>query len=180
MGCVLQPGDVIADLALKPGQTTSDAVQPSQIIDECAAAFTLNLSDVNSSFNTADPNPNDAELGYELQGDGNAYIIEQPDTSGGPPNFIQIFGVTDWIDDKGEAGGIFHARMNQNSGDVLDGQSSPLNVWRQLGVDSFIFVLSGNGAFNTFDFNGTAEISDDGGATTIDSATIILQLNIDP
>lgn len=141
-------------------------------------SFTLSVQDVTETMDVANPNPNDATIGYELQSNGNAFWIEQEDSSGGPANFNQVYAGVDWIDDKSNlVGGLYHARMTQNFGDTLD--QGVLNVWRDLITEGFVFTIVGNND-GIFTFNGTVEISDDGGSTVIDSATISLELTIQP
>lgn len=141
-------------------------------------AYTLSVTDVTiQEFSTAPAAFQSKSAGYELQGDGNTYALTQADDSGGPPNFNIVNILTDWLDNKAEAAGAtVHVRMTQTGGTgVLGGGSGALNVWLEVGVDATIWVVvteSGNGFQN---FIGTIEISDDGGSTTADSATVTLE-----
>lgn len=176
MGCVLQPGDVISAAALQPGQTTSDAVQPGQEIDICIQEI-VNLTNVTiQEFSTA-PAIGDKEAGYEVQVNGNVFSVTNEDNGAGPPTFLALNSLTDWIDNKSYVL-TYHARMNKTGGaGVLGAGSSPENVWREIGVDSALWLLQeGNGA-GSVSWNGLIEISDDGGSTTLDSATITLETN---
>lgn len=139
-------------------------------------AETVNLTNATvQEFSTA-PSAGDKEAGYEVLNTGNVQSVVNEDNGAGPPTFNQLNPVTDWIDNKSYVG-TYHARMTQDSGDALGAGSSPLNAWREIGVDTALWLLqSGNGAgFQSF--VGTIEISDDGGSTTLDSATITLETN---
>lgn len=180
MGCVLQPGEDIPTAALKPGDTTSEAVQPGQDIDFCfvAPSEVAQINNVSRFFQTPTVSPNEASLGWELQSGGFSVIIESADTGGGPPDFFTQNLGTDWVIPRPPVG-VYHARWNQTGGGgSADLSSTAQNVW---------VPLSGGLIFNmTEQFDGfyqiqaLVEISDDGGLSVLDSATVDLQFQIDP
>lgn len=183
MGCVLQPGDVIAVAALQPGQTTSDAVQPSQEIDICAMPVldVVTLNNVSRFFQTNEKGPgfSDSSLGWELQDGSNSVIIENEDNGGGPPNFFTQFFPSNWVEPKPPAG-AYHARWNQTGGGgAADGSSTAQNVWVPITGGGLIFVIT-EANFGTYQIIANVEISDDAGATTLVSATVDLTLDLTP
>lgn len=123
------------------------------------------------------PTLGDKEAGYEVLDTGNVQSVTNEDNGAGPPTFIQLNAVTDWNDNKSYVN-TYHARMTATGGSgSLGAGSSPLNAWREIGVDSALWLLqSGNGS-GFVDWIGTIEISDDGGSTTLDSASITLETN---
>ena len=97
------------------------------------------------------------EAGYELQNDGD--IIEST-TDGGSVD------TGDWITPKGASGiGAFSVRATLNSGTLSSGTTGS---WLSLSTTR-IWVVGPGGAANL-----TIEISSDGGATVLTSATVVL------
>ncbi len=134
------------------------------------------LSVTNATISEFSPPPTTVKVaGYELQGDGNTYSITNEDDNTGPPTFIAINMLTDWINIKSFVG-VYHARMTNIGGSTsLSSGSAPLNVWLLLGVDSTIWTIEESAGSMFQDWIGTIEVSDDGGSTTEDSATITLE-----
>jgi len=176
MGCVLQPGEDIPTSALKPGDTTSEAVQPGQDIDDCfvAPVETLNLTDLTiQEFSTA-PAIGNKVAGYELQSNGGAFTIKSDDDGAGPPNFAQPVP-TDFVDPKPGAG-TYHVRFTQTGGSASIAQGT-LNVWLEIGVASTLITIEQPNGAGFQDWQGTAELSEDGGSSTVDTANITLETN---
>ena len=105
MGCVLQPGEVNAVAALQPGQTTSDAVQPGQDIDNCGAPA---------------PPPGNIALSAVFNADAPAFVgYGFRLTPGGSFDWTNDGGVfwnengfgTEWVDDGGVSNAQFEARV---------------------------------------------------------------------
>lgn len=175
MGCVLQPGEAIPAAALKPGDTTSESVQPGQDIDFCAppvAPETLNLTNTTvQEFSTA-PAIGNKLAGYELQGNGGAFTLRADDDGAGPPNFAQPVP-TDFVDPKPGAG-TYHVRFTQTGGNATIAQGT-LNVWLEIGVASTLVTIEEPNGSGFRNWIGTAELSEDGGSSTVDTANITLE-----
>lgn len=177
----LQPGNQILT-GLEPGDLTAESTQPGDNIDVCPPGVILTMSGSSRIYAPTDPQPNNASMHYELQSNGNVFAVLNPDEGAGPPSFVQEQTLTDWIRPIIAAAGpgVYHGRMVQNSGDPLSAQSDALNTWIDLVTGGgFIFGLEGQGVI-TLNANMTCSLSDDGGATVIDSASVILQLAIQP
>lgn len=115
------------------------------------------------SFNLSNVNPttitygSSAQSGYRLANDGYAY---QKNTFG----WVQI--AADFIDPKSETGTGIHVRMVKLSGSTVSGPTG----WVDTSVDrEWTLTRSTPG---TFTASYRAEVSDDGGTTVRDSATI--------
>ena len=137
----------------------------------------VNVTAVTITEASTAPASGDKEAGYEVLDNGNVQSIVNEDNGAGGPSFTQLNHLTDWIDNKSYTA-TYHARMTATGGSgSLGASSSPLGVWREIGVDSALWILqSGNGS-GFVDWVGTIEISDDAGATTLDSASITLETN---
>ncbi len=118
----------------------------------------------------------DLNCGIEIRTDGTMYSITG-DTGTGGPVFSQIFSSTDWIIPNSAASKrTYHVRMTKNSGDTLAGGSSAEGSWIELDdTKSWYLTRTLAGAE---DYNGTLEISADGGSTVLDSATYIFDLDV--
>lgn len=140
-----------------------------------APAETVNVTTLTVNEASAAPTLGDKEAGYEILDTGFVNTITNEDNGAGGPTFGNPNSLTDWIDVKAYVG-TYHARMTNTGGSgSLGAQSSPLNSWREIGVDTALWILeSGNGS-GFVDWEGLIEISDDGGSTVLDSATITLE-----
>jgi hypothetical protein len=133
----------------------------------------LNVTDVTvQEFSTA-PTLNNKVAGYELQVDGNAYAVTSEDDGAGLPNFSAQNPLTDWIDYKSYVG-TYHCRMTNTGGSASLGQGT-LNTWLEIGVDACIWTIENGNGSGFQNWTGTIEVSDDGGSTTADSASITLE-----
>lgn len=180
MGCVLQPGEDLPTAALKPGDTTSESVQPGQDIDVCVVVplEVAQINNVTRFFQTPDVQPNDSSLGWELQSGGFSVIIESADTGGGPPNFTNVNQGTDWVIPRPPVA-VYHGRWNQTGGGATaDPSSTAQNVWVPLS-GGLIIDMQEQGV-NTFQIVALVEISDDAGSTVLDSAVVDLTLDLTP
>jgi hypothetical protein len=109
VGCVLQPGEDIPAAALKPGDTTSDSVQPGQEIDVCVtAAPPGNLTMTNIFENSQSFGTDQSECGIRMLANGNYQWSAEASFT--PFWNDQDFG-TEWIDDGGASAEQFEARV---------------------------------------------------------------------
>ena len=180
MGCVLQPGEVNAVAALQPGDTTSEAVQPGQDIDDCFVAPTevVQINNTNRFFQTQELGPvfSESALGYELQPGGFAFFIENADTGGGPPNFLVTNIGTDWVVPRPAVAPV-HARWNQvGGGGSPDGSSTAQNIWVPLS-GGIIFVMTEANA-GMYQIVANVDLSLDGGLSVHDTAVVDITLEL--
>ncbi len=173
MGCVLQPGEDIAVAALKPGETTSESVQPGQEIDLCppdGPVYVLTLNDFQQDTVGADPTAFGSMVaGYNPQNSGIVFRFFEEDSNNNNPTLQQFFGVTNWVDNKAVAGigssEIIYCRFQQTGGSgVLGFGSSPMNTWLRMSgpapeTNLVLLVTPAGTAFD--DWQGTCEISRD-------------------
>lgn len=192
MGCVLQPGEDIPTAALKPGDTTSESVQPGQDIDFClppGPVTTYPVSDANKLFTVSESGIGgffgNATITYRWTIGGQHEFETNSDDGQFPPDFPPelINGGFDWINPKAARLGpeTYHFRATNFSGDFVSG--SPKDVWLEIqGNGPFEYVLAGNSA-NFFSASFTVALSLDGGATILNNPAggdIILDLDIQP
>jgi hypothetical protein len=188
MGCVLQPGEDLPTSALKPGDTTSNAVQPGQEIDVCgppASIFTLTVDDFVQATEGSDPTAfGEMAAGWQAQNNGFVFSFEWLDSNVGMPDETQFFGVTNWVDDKAIGGfastDIIYCRFQQTGGSgTLGFGSSPMNTWLRMSgpapQGNLVILVSPAGA-GFEDWQGTVELSRDM-VVIEDSATIQLSTN---
>jgi hypothetical protein len=188
MGCVLQPGDEVPDHALKPGQTTSDAVQPSTEIDLCppdGPVFALTINDFVQNTSGSDPSTGfDPKMlaGIELQNNGYVWRYEDEDSNDGFDSVTQVFPFEQYIEPKQVAADQIvqvYARASQTGGSgTLGFGSSPLDVWRTItgplgGLENMLLLMVSDAGTPFDDWLGTIELSRDQ-VIIEDSATITL------
>lgn len=143
-------------------------------IQAAAGADLVNVTNATIQEFSAAPTLGEKEAGYEVQNNGNTVAVTNEDNGAGPPTFNTLNILTDWIDNKSYSG-TYHARFTQTGGSGSLVNSAPLNVWREIGVDSAIWLLGASNGAGFQDFIGTIAISDDGGSTTLDSATLTFE-----
>lgn len=143
------------------------AIGPSEVVQ---------INDVTQLFQTADPSPNDAAIGYELQNSGFATLLEHADTGGGPPNFTNLNPVTDWVIPRPGVA-TYHGRWNQTGGNTGPSAGSSAQAsWIDLS-GGFGFFIEAQGV-QFLQILATVDISLNAGSTVHDSCSVDISLDI--
>lgn len=129
-------------------------------------ALTITLSDAPITGTNPGTPGEGPTVTYRVSNDGNVYKDE-----GLGSGFEQINVTLDWIRPTSEAGSAYTVRFTDNGGSAGT-VGGTFGSWLTLDLNRDISYKFNSGGSGTRNF--TAEISDDGGSTTLDSATITL------
>jgi hypothetical protein len=138
---------------------------PSKAVDPGVVTLTdASLSEIDI------PPVSELICGMEVRTDGTLYELSG-DTGVSGPDFTPLNPSTDWIIPNSSAAlRTWHVRMTKTGGGTLDAGSSTIGSWIALGGGASWYLQEADSPGSPFTWQGTLDISDDGGSTIIDSA----------